>query len=120
MLSHNHDQEDCIKNCLEVFKVTNQCIVHCLELSGEHAKKNHINLMISCSQIAEFHAKLMMRNCGYSSKVAEICALACNDLADECETFSPPDSSMQEVIDACRKCFVTCLKNARETAGTVT
>lgn len=109
-MKHNH--EECLKNCLECFKICNQTLVHCLEMGGKHSQKSHINLMISCAQICEFHAKLMMRNCGYSPKVALICAEACKDCADDCEKVDGQDEMMKKCIEACRRCEKSCTEES--------
>lgn len=111
-MDHAQEHQVCIKNCLDCFKTCTECLIHCLELGGKHSAKSHINLLISCSQICEFHAKLMMRNCKFSSKVAAVCAAACIACAEDCLAIDMNDEMMRSCAEMCQICAKSCQKEA--------
>lgn len=113
-MEHTQHHQECIQNCLNCLKICTECVIHCLEKGGKHSEKSHINLMLSCALLCETHAKLMMRNCGFSSKVAAICAQACRDCAEDCLKIDETDEMMKKCAEICKVCSESCEREAQE------
>lgn len=100
----NHDVTpilDCYQSCLSTIK-------QCLEIGGEHASKEHINLLIDCSKICQMATDFTIRESENRSEVLKLCAEICRACADQCEAMSQDNEHMKACAEMCRSCAKTC------------
>ncbi len=81
---------------------------HCLELGGEHARPDHIRLMLACAETCRATAHVMLIGSPHHKHLCAECADICADCAAECERLGDMDACVQ----ACRECAESCRKMA--------
>lgn len=84
-------------------------LVHCLELGGEHAKPQHLRLMLDCATICATTAELVSHKSQYHTQIAALCVDVCDTCAEECEKLG----GMEDCVTACRNCARHCVALAR-------
>ena len=92
---------DCYASCLST-------INHCLERGGEHASKEHINLLMDCAKLCQLEADFAIRGSQHHAILSKLCADVCRRCADECEKMSDDDDVMKACAKTCRSCADTC------------
>ncbi len=102
------DTQHCIENCIKCYKACTQAVSYCLQKGGEHAKAEHINLLLNCADICQASAKFMLRGSSLHGSVCKVCAEVCNKCAEACERIGHCDEQMKECIEACRQCAESC------------
>ena len=105
---HHHTDpkmKACIEECLRCYSV---CLAtamnHCLEMGGEHAKKEHFTLMMACAEICRTSAHFMLLGTPHHKHTCGECAEICTQCADDCERLG----DMDECVRACRSCAESC------------
>lgn len=99
---------DCIDNCLEAAQACEWCADECVGEGEEMAEC--IRLCRDVADLTTLHARFMVRNSNYSSHLAEVCAGACEECAEECERHD--DEHCQVCADVLRECAETCREMA--------
>jgi hypothetical protein len=94
-----HAAMACYQTCLGT------AMTHCLEMGGEHVAPAHFRLMMSCAQICQTSAHLMMIESEQAKALCVLCADVCKICADDCERIG----DMDVCVTACRHCAETCL-----------
>lgn len=102
---------ECIQVCNDCHDICEETILHCLETGGEHAKRNHIRIMLDCAEICHTSAEFMVRRSDFHGQVCGACADVCESCAEECERFDN-DPMMQRCAQACRTCAESCSEMA--------
>lgn len=100
--------QECIDNCSETARMCLQLIPHCLDVGGDHASAEHINILQVCSIICESNAKLMTLNSEFHHDLCRLCAEVCTACAIDCEMLSKEDTMMIECAEICRKSAESC------------
>ncbi|WP_458206073.1 four-helix bundle copper-binding protein [Haladaptatus sp. NG-SE-30] len=100
----NDEQSDCIDNCFEAAQVCEWCADECLDEDGDMARC--IRLCRDVADIATQHARFMARNSNYSVELAEACAGACEECAEECSRHD--HDHCQACADVLEECAESC------------
>lgn len=102
------NSEEAIERSLDCFRVTTNCLQHCLSRGGEHADQRHISLMKECAEISRLTASFMIEKSDFSHDLCGLCAKICDACADSCEEICPEDVMMNLCANACRRCADSC------------
>jgi hypothetical protein len=97
-LSHCHDM------CLSM------ALTHCLEMGGEHARPQHIRLMLDCVAICDTARDAILRKSQFHSGILSLCADICETCAAACASLG----QMEDCVAACRACMKACREAARQ------
>lgn len=84
-------------------------MLHCLEMGGEHARPQHIHLMMDCAALCAFTADALGRKSQFHSRFAALCGDLCRTCAEDCEALG----GMEDCVKACRDCDQVCAELAR-------
>jgi hypothetical protein len=84
-------------------------MLHCLEMGGEHARPQHLRLMLDCAAICAFTADAIGRKSQFHHRFDAVCAEVCRTCAQDCENIG----GMEESVQACRRCADLCESLAR-------
>jgi hypothetical protein len=109
-MSHtNPAMQGCIDDCLRCYRTClGMASNHCLQLGGEHAKADHIQLMLACAEICRAAAHVMITGSRHHRHLCAECAEICTDCAGDCERLG----QMQDCVSACRACAASCAEMA--------
>lgn len=102
----------CAHACHECQDACLKTIVHCLDLGGEHASREHQTLLADCVGICGLSHDFLHRQSPHAVHVCRECAEICNACADECERLGREDSVMKSCAQTCRHCAESCEKMA--------
>jgi hypothetical protein len=95
--------QHCHATCLSM------AITHCLEIGGEHARPQHLRLMLDCADICAFTADALGRKSQFHNRLAELCAEVCETCEQDCAALG----DMGDCVLACRQCASQCKEVAR-------
>lgn len=84
-------------------------LVHCLELGGEHARPQHVRLMLDCAKICATTAELLAHKSQFHTQIAALCVEICETCGEDCEKLG----QMEECVSACRACAEKCREISR-------
>jgi hypothetical protein len=84
-------------------------LTHCLEMGGEHARPQHLRLMLDCAGICAFTADALGRKSQFHTRFAGQCAEVCETCAEDCAALG----DMEECVQACRDCARICREISR-------
>lgn len=90
---------DCHRAC-------EQTMVHCLAQGGPHATRDHIRLLMDCSEICALTSDFLSRGSPFHRQTCQACAMICEECAEDCLTFNDP--IMNRCAEACRACAKSC------------
>ena len=110
--TRGNDMQECIDNCTDCFQVCEQMITHCLKKGGDHAKPEHIRLLIDCAEACKTSVGFMLRESPFHHLTCGTCAQICTECADDCAEMND-DELMQECIEICRRCATSCAAMAQ-------
>ncbi|MBI2708606.1 MAG: four-helix bundle copper-binding protein [Actinobacteria bacterium] len=91
---------DCHTVCLET-------VTHCLTKGGDHARPDHIVLLLDCAEICQTAANFMTRDSELHGLTCRVCAEICESCAQSCEQLGD-DDEMRRCAEACRRCAESC------------
>jgi hypothetical protein len=84
-------------------------MTHCLEMGGEHARPQHLRLMLDCAGICAFTADALGRKSQFHTRLTALCAEVCETCAADCEALG----GMEKCVAACRDCARICRELSR-------
>lgn len=93
----------CHQTCLGM------AMTHCLEVGGEHARPQHLRLMLDCAAICSTTADFLARKSQFHTQLCAFCAEICETCGADCEKVG----DMQPCVDACRNAAGVCREAAR-------
>lgn len=93
---------------IECYKSCTTTITHCLEVGGEHASPEYINLLMDCAKICQLAADFAIRGSANHPALCKLCADICRQCADQCEQMADGDEKMLECAKICRECAEAC------------
>jgi hypothetical protein len=103
--------QECIDRCRSCEEICLESVAHCLQKGGQHARPDHINLLIACAEICSTSARFMLLGSEHHVRTCEVCAGVCEACAKDCESFGD-DDMMQRCAEACRRCAESCRQMA--------
>ncbi len=99
----------CIETCLECHATCyGMLMTHCIEMGGEHARPQHVRLMMDCAEICLTAANAMSRKSQFHKQICALCAEVCEACADDCAKLQ----GMEECVIMCRACAKACSEMA--------
>jgi hypothetical protein len=84
-------------------------LTHCLEMGGEHARPQHLRLMLDCAGICAFTADALGRKSQFHTRFAMLCAEVCETCAADCAALG----GMEDCVQACNDCARLCREISR-------
>lgn len=84
-------------------------LVHCLEMGGEHARPQHLRLMLDCATICGTTAEFVAHKSQFHTQLSALCVEVCETCAEDCEKLG----QMEDCVSACRECAKHCRELAR-------
>ena len=84
-------------------------MTHCLEMGGEHARPQHLRLMLDCAAFCAFTADAVGRKSQFHTRYAALCAEVCQTCGDDCAAIG----NMEECVASCRDCVTVCRELSR-------
>lgn len=84
-------------------------LIHCLELGGDHARPQHIRLMLDCSEICGVTGTFLAHKSQFHTQLCALCVEICETCAEDCEKLG----QMEDCVAACRACAALCREMAR-------
>jgi hypothetical protein len=84
-----------------------------LDKGGDHARTEHVTLLLDCAEICQTAANFMLRNSELHSRVCALCAEVCDRCAEDCEKLAADDDMMRQCAQACRRCAEACREMAQ-------
>ncbi len=88
---------------------SSMAMTHCLEMGGEHARPQHLRLMLDCAAFCAFTADALGRKSQFHTGFAALCAEVCETCEKDCEALG----DMDDCVQACRVCATACRQIAR-------
>jgi len=88
---------------------SSMAMTHCLEMGGEHARPQHLRLMLDCAGLCAFTADALGRKSQFHNSFAALCADVCETCAKDCAALD----GMEDCVQACRDCARLCTQVAR-------
>lgn len=98
----------CIDDCLACYQSCTKTIMHCLRVGGDHARPEHLRILMDCATMCKTCADFMLRDSNHVADVCDVCAHICEICAAECENMMGSDEAMKQCAEACRKCAASC------------
>ena len=84
-------------------------MTYCLEMGGEHARPQHLRLMLDCAGMCAFTADALGRKSQFHTRFAALCAEVCETCAEDCAALG----GMEECVETCRDCARLCREISR-------
>jgi hypothetical protein len=103
--------QQCIRNCLDCYRVCLETLNHCLLKGGKHAEAGHIRLLLDCAEICRTSADFMIRGSDLHGRTCGVCAEVCRRCAEDCEGLAD-DEPMKACAEMCRRCAESCQRMA--------
>src|SRR6185312_11052493 len=72
-------------------------MTHCLEMGGEHARPQHLRLMLDCAGTCAFTADALGRKSQFQAHFAALCAQVCETCGEDCDALG----DMEDCVHAC-------------------
>ena len=110
--AHGHNHSSCLENCRSCEQACMETVQYCLKKGGEHAKADHIRLLMDCARACGTSAAFIISDSEFSKRMCAICADICSKCADSCAKL-PPDDVMKACAEACKRCAGTCKEMAK-------
>jgi hypothetical protein len=103
------EMRSCIEECLRCHGIClGMAMSHCLEQGGRHVEPGHFRIMMSCAEICQTAANVMLIGTAQHKRTCALCADICEECARSCETLD----GMEECVQACRRCAESCRRMA--------
>jgi hypothetical protein len=104
----------CIGDCLDCHAECLETVTHtCLELGGKHLEPEHVRLMLSCAEVCQAAANVMLSRASAASALCLVCADLCDACARSCERIG----EMDHCAELCRRCAESCRQMAGVEGG---
>ena len=105
------EMRSCIERCEDCHDACVEAIVYCLEQGGEHARPEHIALLLDCSQLCHTTKDSMQRGSPAHASICGCCREVCERCAESCETLGD-DQQMAACARLARRCAESCAQMA--------
>lgn len=108
---HENHMNDCIKACDDAAKACDFCVSACLTDRNVAEMAACIKLSLDCAELCRLGSALMSRGSQFAGEVANLCAVACDACAADCEKHKDM-AHCAACAEACRRCAAACRKMA--------
>jgi hypothetical protein len=102
-----HASMDALARCHAMCLAT--AMTQCFELGGEHARPQHLRLMLDCAAACAFASDMLARKSQFHNAVCALAADICEVCARDCERLG----SIENCVHTCRETASLCRKTAR-------
>ena len=102
-----HETIEALQHCH--ITCLSMAMTHCLEMGGEHARPQHLRLMLDCAGLCAFTADALGRKSQFHNRFAALCAEVCETCEKDCAALG----DMEDCVEACRDCARLCVEIAR-------
>lgn len=102
------EMENCAKVCHECQDSCLRTIVHCLDLGGSHAMREHQTLLTDCAAICGLSHGFLHRQSPRHVQSCRVCAEICRACAEDCDRLADGDRMMTDCAEECRRCAESC------------
>jgi len=109
----DREMQNCIQDCLDCHSICLATAMHCLDMGGKHAAREHITALLACAEACQISANFMLMQSPLHAPTCGVCADACTLCADECERLADGDRQMLACAEVCRRCASSCREMAR-------
>ena len=92
-----------------------QTVSHCLDKGGEHARPEHITLLLDCAEICQTATNFMLRASELHARSCAVCAEVCERCAEDCDRLAAGDDMIKQCAETCRRCADACREMSRHT-----
>ncbi len=100
--------EACAQHCHECQDACLRTSVHCLDMGGPHASREHQTILMDCAAICGVSHNFLHRQSSLHVHTCRACAEVCRACAADCDRIGDGDRTMQECAQACRRCAESC------------
>lgn len=104
--------EACAHLCHECQDMCLKTIVHCLELGGKYASRQHQTFLADCAAMCGLSHDVLHRGSALHMHTCRACAEICRACADDCERLGADDTQMHRCAETCRRCADSCERMA--------
>src|SRR3569623_1284761 len=98
-----HKLSQCHDLCLSM------AMTYCLERGGDHARPQHIRLMMDCETICALAHDAILRKSQFHTGILTLCADICETCGQACAALG----QMEACVAACQACTDACRQAAR-------
>lgn len=102
------EMSECIDDCLVHRECLDTAMQRCIELGGTHVEPRRLRLILSCSELCQAAARLMMIGTEHHRQICRVCAEVCKECEEDCARLG----DMESCVEACRRCAESCRKMA--------
>jgi len=109
-MPHGDQNMDIMTECHNICLET---VSHCLQMGGNHARPEHITVLLDCAEICQLSANFMLRKSNLHALSCATCAEICDRCAQSCDGFrDEADQTMKQCAEICRRCAEACRRMA--------
>lgn len=105
--AHPAHMERCAHACHECQDLCLGLINHCLERGDDHARPEHINMLLDCIAICQASHNVLHRHSRMHASTCRACAEICFACGNDCERLGD-DDRMLRCAQACYRCGELC------------
>lgn len=99
--------DECIQNCLDCHRACLMIVPHLSR--SEPASQTHItSLLLTCAQLCQTSACVLLIKSAAYTDVCSACAQACERCAKECYDLANGDAKLLHCADMCQRCAKSC------------
>lgn len=91
--------QNCAASC-------NHTLSEVIKMPDARNRQRQIQLLHDCSRICESQASYTVMNSPFAKQHANMCAMVCEECANECDKFNDPIS--QHCAQMCEECAIAC------------
>ncbi len=102
------EMETCIQHCLDCHSACLAMVPYSLRMGRELTTPNHIKMLLTCAELCQTAANLMLMDSPLQNYICAVCAAACKRCAEECERVAHGDEQMLACAETCRECAASC------------
>lgn len=110
----DEETKECIENCEESNRACLRAVAYAVA-EGSKEEAQHIRFFLDASDLSRLHVNLMLRESEWHTRIAEVCADACERCAEECDELE--GEPFEACAEACRKAAETCRGMAEKGAA---
>ena len=116
MNPYSTELQDCLDKLAQCHRTClSMALTHCLEMGGEHARPQHLRLMLDCASFCALTEDAILRKSQFHASILKLCADICETCAEACRALGQMDAC----VTACEVCTTACRTSARLDHGEI-